>query len=279
MKRIYIAGISGFVGSALAPFLRSKGYNVIRFTGILDEPFAVINLSGESIGKGRWTKGKKGRIYQSRIETTQNIVRLLEQGEFAPPLFISASAVGYYGANAGVIKNEKGSPGGDFLAHVCYDWEKEAMGYKRGRVVIARFGVVITETGGFLKKLIEIAKWGLLGTFGSGENKTSWIAMQDLMSAMLFCIENQGICGAVNFTAPEPFSNKECVTSIAKYVHRWTFFSTPSFLLLWLFGEKGRELFLANQSVFPKKLLDNGFRFHFFSFKEFLFPVTLYRKN
>ncbi len=263
MKKIVISGMTGMVGSVLAPFLKSKGFEVVKFSGNVDGAYVVINLSGENIGKGRWTKKKREKIYKSRIETTKQLVKLMEGADKPPNIFISASAVGYYGANAKVVDSEEGLNGTDFLSMVCRDWEKEANQYTKGRVLTMRFGVVMTKTSGFLEKLSKIATFGLLGRFGSGGQKTSWIAMEDLAQVILHCITHVEIVGAVNVTAPYPFSNKECVAVVTKLVHRWRFFSIPNFFIKWIFGKKGKELLLVDQSVYPKKLLDTGFNFRF----------------
>ena len=274
MKKIIVSGMTGMVGSYLAPFLRDKGYEVLKFSGSIDGADVVINLSGENIGKGRWTKKKKEKIYKSRIETTSQLVNLMEKTKNPPAIFISASAVGYYGANAKVVASEEVVSGTDFLAQVCRDWEKEANQYTKGRVVIMRFGVVLTKTSGFLQKLSKIAKFGLLGIFGSGEQKTSWIAIEDLAEVIFHCINHKEIIGAVNVTTAYPFSNRECVEIVTKSVLRWRFLPIPAFFITLIFGEKGRELLLVDQSVYPKKLLDTGFRFKFLQLKEVVLAST-----
>ncbi len=263
MKRIYIAGMGGMVGSALEPFLKGKGYEVIRFADTVDGAFVVINLAGENIGRGFWTKKKKEKIHQSRVETTKRLVRMMEMADKPPNIFISASAVGFYGANAEEVNSEDCESGEDFLAKVCKDWEREANRYSKGRVVIARLGVVIAKTGGLLQKLSKIARFGLLGRFGSGEQKTSWIAIDDLLEIIHYCITDNHITGAVNVTTVHPFSNKKCVELVTKSVGRLKFFPIPAIFIRWILGEKGTQLVLVDQSVYPKKLLESGYHFKF----------------
>lgn len=268
--QIAITGASGMVGVYLQAFLQEKGHTVfpiprktLKDIGQLQQVLAlvdvVINLAGDNIGEGNWSAQKKKSIYDSRILSTRNLVGALNS--LPEKVLVSVSAVGYYGGNSGMVNSEEESPGSDFLASVCTYWEKEAKLYNKGRVIIPRFGVVLSKSGGMLKKMLALGKFCLLGKVASGNQKISYISLEDLARAMLFCIEQKTLDGPINFTAPNSISNKELTSIIGKKLHRSTLFPLPKFLVELLFGEKGKALMLADQSVYPKRLLDLGFRF------------------
>lgn len=271
IKNIAITGCSGFVGSHLKTAFQRRGWNVVcvprkaledqnALLKIFTEADVVINLSGENIGKGVWSQRKKDRIYNSRIESTKKIVEALNHPTLSPKVFVSTSALGIYGSNCRV-KSEDDSLGDDFLARVCKDWESQARRYQKGRVIITRFGVVMSEKGGMLAKLIRLTKSFLLTGFGHGENKTSWICIEDLCDGIAFCIKHKEIDGAINFCTEIPFSNKELVKLLSERFRRPAFFSIPEFLIKVFFKEKGELLLLANQEVRPDKLLKAGYVF------------------
>lgn len=281
-RTVAITGMSGMVGAFLKKHFIKKGWKVRgisredlgskqALSKIISSAEVVINLAGENVGTGRWTEKKKHRIYESRIGTTRALVEVLNDHKMEPKIFISASGTGYYGSNAGNVKDEDCAAGKDFLARVCVDWEKEALAYHKGRTVITRFGVILSKEGGFLSKLLLLGSFLLGGTIGDGEQMLSWVSIEDLAAILFLCIENKSIKGAVNVTSQTPVANREMTKIISKKLHRPLLMHLPKFLAKIIFGEKAEALLLSNQSVVPKKLLDLGFSFHYKTFNECLF--------
>jgi len=179
-----------------------------------------------------------------------------------PSVFISASAVGFYGNRGEELLNEKSASGAGFLPKVCREWESasEALQSVGTRVVHARFGLVIGN-GGLVKKSLPLFKLGLGGPIGSGEQWQSWIALVDLVRALDFCIEQPSIEGAVNLVSPNAVRQKEFAAILAKSVHRPAFLRVPAFILRAVFGEMAEEVLLSSQHVLPKKLQNGHFSF------------------
>ncbi len=278
--RVLITGASGLVGTALTSFLQERGHvigKVVRkkkgkeneifwdpMTGqgeveLLEGWDAVIHLAGESLSNGLWTKDKKKRILDSRVLGTKNLVKALDSCKNPPKVFISASAVGFYGNREGRI-TEESSSGEGFLSDVCLAWEKVAKGWKneKTRVVIARFGLVLSTKGGFLKVMRSLFLWGLGGKMGDGQQFMSWITLQDLVRALYHIIEKEELRGAVNMVSPYPIRQEAFAKTLANVLHRPCFFSIPKGLLL---GEKAKELILPSLEVYPVKLQRTGFTF------------------
>ena len=220
---------------------------------------AVINLAGVTIFR-RWNSKYKQAILDSRVLTTRRVVEALpENSSFT---FINTSAAGYYGFTGDEELTEDSSPGNDFLARVCQDWEGEAFKAesKKVRRVITRFGVVLQQHGGALEQMIPPFKMGLGGPLGSGKQWFSWIHADDLTSAFLFILENKELNGAFNFTAPNPLTNKSMAKALGKALGRPAFIPVPGFMLKMIMGEFGDTL-LHGQRVIPKRLMDAGFVF------------------
>ncbi|MCH9621488.1 MAG: Epimerase family protein [Chlamydiia bacterium] len=281
VKNIAITGASGLVGSFLRTSFEKRGWHVISISRkilenskdlkeLLMSVDVVINLAGESIGQGRWGNFKKKLIYESRIKTTKKLVEVLNDPLLPPKVLISTSAVGYYGAEAKKVEDEDVKSGNDFLASVCKDWEKEALKYKKGRVVIPRFGAVMSKKGGLLAHFLSVAKFCMLGKIGDGKHMISWITIDDLADALFFCIKHKEIEGPVNFTAPQSISNKDLVGVILEKLHRPSFLRAPEFMIKFVFGDKGRELILSDQSVYPKKLVAAGYNYKYTHLKDFI---------
>jgi uncharacterized protein (TIGR01777 family) len=176
----------------------------------------------------------------------------------------STSAVGYYGFRGDEEITEDGTPGEDFLASVCVDWENEASkaADKGIRVAITRFGIVLGKTGGALGQMIPAFKRFVGGPLGSGNQWFSWIHMEDLLSAFMFVFENQGIQGPVNFCSPNPVRNRDLAKALGKVLSRPSFLTTPGFMLRLVLGEFGSVL-LEGQRVSPSKLMEHGFTFRY----------------
>ena len=286
--KIFISGGTGFVGANLARYFLAKGHNVIATgtssakTSISHENFryisadttekgpwqdslkdvdALINLAGRTIFN-RWSERYKKQIYNSRILTTHNLVEALPDDKEV--VLCSTSAVGYYGDRAEEILNEEAFPGNDFLAKVSIDWEKEAfLAEKKGaRVAVMRFGVVLGKNGGALAKMIPAFKSFAGGPIGSGKQWFPWIHLEDLISAVMFIIENQDIKGPVNFCAPNPVRNRDFAKALGRILSRPSFMKVPSFMIRTLMGEMG-TIVMSSQRVVPDRLLKNGFEFQY----------------
>jgi uncharacterized protein (TIGR01777 family) len=286
--KIFISGGTGFVGTGLARYLLAKGHNVIAtgtssaHTSVSNENFryisadttekgpwqdllkdvdALINLAGRTIFN-RWSERYKKQIYNSRILTTRNLVEAMPDDKEV--VLCSTSAVGFYGDRGEEILSEEALPGNDFLARVSIDWEKEAfLAEKKGaRVAVMRFGVVLGKNGGALAKMIPAFKSFAGGPIGSGEQWFPWIHLEDLISAVMFIIENQDIKGSVNFCAPNPVRNRDFAKVLGRILGRPSFMRAPSFMIRILMGEMG-TIVMSSQRAVPDRLLKNGFEFQY----------------
>jgi len=286
--KIFISGGTGFVGTTLVRYLLDIGHSVIAtgsssthesvdhenflfisadttkkgpWQDSLNNVDALINLAGRTIFN-RWSERYKKEMYNSRILTTRNLAEAIPDNKEV--VLCSTSAVGYYGDRGEEILKEDAVPGNDFLATVSMDWEKEAFlaEEKGARVAIMRFGVVLGKNGGALAKMIPAFKSFAGGPVGSGDQWFPWIHMDDLISAMMFIIENQEMKGPVNFCAPNPVRNRDFAKALGKVLGRPSFMKTPSFMIRTLMGEMGTAL-LGSQRVVPDKLLKNGFEFQY----------------
>ena len=251
--KIGITGATGLVGSALLAFLQTAGHSVTP----LSRPYqkeafegldALYHLAGENIGS-LWTKSKKKRIYESRVLGTKGLVDLLHSLENPPKVFLSASAIGFH---------QEG-----FLQSVCKDWEKEALLYQRGRVVIPRFGVVLSASKGALKKIQLPFSLGLGGKLGSGKQMMSWIALDDLVYSLYRIFIDESFAGPIDVCSPHPVSNEEFTKILGKIFRRPTFFSIPAFLLKCFGGEMAKETLLSDLRVAPKALIEKNHTFFF----------------
>jgi len=222
---------------------------------------AVINLAGASIFR-RWNNDTKQLIYDSRILTTRNVVEAMPEEKGA--LLCSTSAVGYYGFRGDEQLTEEDSPGNDFLARLCVDWEREARkaAEKGVRVAITRFGIVLGRTGGVLGKMVPAFKKFVGGPLGSGKQWFSWIHIEDLLKAFLFVFENQDIHGPVNFCSPNPVRNRDLARALGKALSRPYFLTTSAIILRFVLGEFGSVL-LEGQRVIPAKLVKYGFVYRY----------------
>lgn len=277
-QSILISGSSGFIGRYLSNLLTNHGYDVIALSRDpshnkisyeeIDRRsyFAVIHLAGENIFS-IWTKKKKKEIWDSRIQTTRNIVQSLKNSP--PEIFLSASAIGYYGDRGEELLTEESSQGEGFLAQLCQEWEKEARRLDKSIVTSLRFGMVLAENGGALSSLIPMVKCGLGAVMGTGKQHISWISLEDLGRAVLFLLQNP-LEGAVNFTSLEPLSQKRFMKQLCKHYKRPLFMRIPSFLLKLLPGGMGREIFLTSAKALPEVLEERGFTFIHPSLDKFL---------
>ena len=286
--KILISGASGLVGAKLVPALTSQGHQVVRLVrdkakahgdaafwdpkgGFLDPAAlagaeAAINLAGESIASGRWNADRKRAIRESRVDATTTIAKAFAALDPKPRVLINASAIGYYGSRGDEWLDESSSSGsGDFLSGVCRDWEAAtAPATKAGiRVVLSRFGVILSKRGGALATMLTPFKLGLGGRIGDGRQYMSWIAIDDVIGAILHSLGTENLAGPVNTVAPNPVTNAEFTKTLGKVISRPTLFPMPAFAAKLVFGEMGEELLLGGQRVRPAKLLESGYTFKY----------------
>lgn len=279
--RIVIAGASGMVGSALAPFLTAEGAQItalnreLAFGPQLRGADVVINLAGENIAEGRWTEAKKNRIRDSRIQTTREIVLAMRELSTHPKLLVNASAIGFYGSCGDEVLQEGSAPGSGFLASVCQEWEAAANKATLSgiRVVLLRFGVVLSPNGGALKALLPPFKMGLGGVIGSGEQWMSWIALEDVPGVIWHVIQQSDIVGPVNVVSPYPVRNADFTKQLGQILHRPTLIPLPAFAARLLFGEMADELLLSSARVVPEVLQRTGYPFKHMSIDPGIFQM------
>ncbi len=223
---------------------------------------AVIHLAGENIA-GRWTNSLKKKIRDSRVQGTQLISRTLAGLQTKPKVLVCASAIGYYGDRGEEILTETSPAGEGFLPEICQQWEDAAQPARDAdiRVVHLRLGIVLSKKGGALAKILPLFKLGGGGIVGNGRQFWSWIAMDDVCGAMLHCVTDDQLRGAVNATAPQPVTNREFTQVLAKALDRWALFPAPAFMLRIVLGEMADGLLLASARVMPTKLEQSGYQF------------------
>ena len=232
---------------------------------------AVINLAGEPIADKRWTDTQKKIICDSRWDITSELVSKINSCDTPPSVFLSGSAIGYYGNQGDKVVTEENSPHNEFTHELCAKWEAiaQSVDQTKTRVVILRTGVVLTEKGGALGKMALPFKLGAGGTLGSGSQYLAWIHLQDMVRAISFLLENSACSGAFNLTAPEPVTNKVFSKALAKSLNRPCLFNVPGFVMKVAMGESS-TMILEGQRVIPQKLTTAGFSFDFPSIDEAL---------
>ncbi len=240
----------------------------IQDIGIFD---AVINLAGEPIADKRWTDTQKAKMCQSRWKITADLVEKINASEQPPKVFISGSAIGYYGNQGDKIVSENTTPNKEFTYELCKKWEDIANSVENDvtRVVTLRTGVVLTSQGGALDKMALPFKLGVGGTLGSGNQYLSWIHLDDMVSAIAFLLTNNNCMGPFNITAPEPVTNRHFFKTLAKVLHRPCLFNVPSFFMTIVMGEAS-TMILEGQRVIPHNLLNMGFHFRYSGLNEAL---------
>jgi uncharacterized protein (TIGR01777 family) len=282
--KILVSGSHGLVGSALVKSLIADKHEVVRLVRRkadganevewrpdqnqlnaqqLEGIDAVIHLAGESIASGRWTDEKKRTIRDSRIKGTTLLSKTLAQLSRPPSVFISASAIGYYGSRGDEVLSERSQAGDDFLASVCIEWEQatQPASEKGIRTVHVRFGVILDAHGGALAQMLTPFRMGIGGRVSDGRQWMSWIALEDVVAGLKFLLEDATPHGPVNFVAPNPVTNAEFTRTLGRVLSRPTLFPVPAFGVRLAFGEMGNALLLASQRVEPKVLKDRSFSF------------------
>ena len=284
--KILISGSHGLVGAALADALKSEGHEVFPLVrraphsesevewypergslalARLEGMDAVIHLAGENIAEGRWSEEKKRRIRESRVKGTTVLSEALANLRHPPKTLICASAIGYYGDRGDEILTEESTPGKDFLAEVCVEWERAtgSAAAKGIRVVNTRFGVILSADGGALKKMLPPFRMGVGGRVGSGKQWMSWIALDDVIGGLKFALTNEELSGPVNFVTPNPATNAEFTRTLGKALSRPTLLPIPAFGVRLVFGEMADALLLSSQRVAPSRLRDAGYPFDY----------------
>jgi uncharacterized protein (TIGR01777 family) len=279
-QRIAVTGASGLIGSALVGYLKSEGHTVQRLvrratvapdeirwdpkTGYVDIDAlrgvdAVIHLAGIGVSDKRWTKRYKSEILNSRLLGTTAIANAV--AEVKPQVFISASAIGWYGDSGNRAVVESDSVGNDFLAAVCREWEGAADLAGDVRTVKLRTGLVLDPTGGALGRMLPLFRFGLGGKLGSGKQWWSWITLHDVVRAIIFCLEMK-ISGPVNLTSPNPVTNQEFTSALARAMKRPALFPAPAIALKIALGGFSSEV-LGSKKVMPSALTEAGFKWDY----------------
>ena len=286
--RILVSGASGPIGTALLPSLKSAGAAITRLArkgakylapdeqqipwdprqSLSPEAVsgfdAVIHLAGESI-VGRWTDAKKREIRDSRVNGTSTLAQALSSANQKPQVFISGSAIGYYGDRGDEVLNEQSTPGTGFLSEVCTEWEASARPAINAGIgtVLMRTGIVLSRNGGALAKMLTPFKLGVGGRVGNGRQWMSWIDVQDMVGAIHFMLQNDSLTGPVNVVAPNPIRNAEFTKTLATVLSRPAIFPVPAFAVKLGFGEMGETALLGSQRVEPCQLMNSGYAFQF----------------
>ena len=282
--KILISGASGLIGSALKTALSARGDRVLSLTRrnarndseITWDPSSntldptrltnidgIIHLAGENIASRRWTSAQKARIRDSRVQGTTLLAQTLATISPPPKVFISASAIGYYGNRDDEILTEDSQPGSGFLPDVSIAWENAAKPAAAAgiRTVHPRIGIVLSPEGGALNKMLLPFKLGLGGIIGSGNQYMSWITLDDLASLFLFAIDNESISGAINAVSPTPVTNREFTKTLGRVLSRPTIFPLPAFAAKLALGEMADALLLASTRVISSSLENTSFSF------------------
>ncbi len=284
---VLVSGATGFVGSALVPFLTTGGHAVTRLARALRQPApgmarwtpdtgaidstelapvdAVVHLAGENIAGGRWSAERKAAILASRSNTTRRLCETLAAFRPRPAVLICASAIGYYGDTGETSVDEQAEPGVGFLADVCRAWEDAtAPALDAGiRVVNLRIGIVLSPAGGVLKQLLTPFQLGLGGRIGSGRQFMSWVALDDLLGIVLHGLRDAAVAGPVNAVAPGAVTNAEFTRGLGAVLGRPTLFPIPAAAARVAFGEMADEMLLSSTRVSPGRLADTGFVFRY----------------
>jgi len=288
--KIMITGATGLIGRAVCQLLvnedsqvvvlsRSQpaaiglsGVSAFRWEPEAESPpaqawegvEAVIHLAGEPVAAARWTDEQKRRIRDSRVKGTRNLVAGMRVTPSRPKIFISGSAVGFYGHRGEEILNESSNPGSGFLSDVCVDWEAEAARARElgVRVAFVRTGVALSPSGGALEKMLTPFKLGLGGRLGSGRQWFPWIHIDDIAGIFHHALMTSTIDGPVNGVAPGIVTNEEFTRELAAVLNRPVFFPVPELALRVLMGEM-TEAVLSSQRVVPQVVLDTGYRFKY----------------
>jgi uncharacterized protein len=289
--KVVIAGGTGFLGRPLTTSLLQDKHDVIVLTrgrdariaagargvewdpsgetgtwaAAIDGAHVVVNLAGESIAGKRWSAAQKQRILDSRLRATRSLVTAIGNASAPPSVFVSGSAVGYYGPLGDEPATEATPAGHDFLAHVCEQWEREALraANSRTRVACIRTGIVLEKDGGALPEMLPPFRVGAGGPVGSGRQYWPWIHRDDWIALVRWVIDTPAASGAINATGPRPVTNAVFARALGRAMHRPAFLPAPAFALKLLLGEMAEALLLSGQNALPAKATRAGFQFRY----------------
>lgn len=291
---IFVTGATGLIGNALSERLRAEGHSItamVRGTpksgevrwapgqrldpAVLANADAVVHLAGKNVAT-RWTPEAKQELFASRVEGTKTISDAVAEcfrSTGRPGVFVSASAIGYYGNRGDEILTETSAPGTGFLKEICVAWEGAAQSAKDAgvRVIHPRIGVVLSDDGGALAKMLPIFKLGGGGRLGDGRQWWSWISIDDVVGAITFALLSPQVRGPLNLTAPNPVTNAAFTKILGEVLHRPTIFPVPKFALHVALGtEAANETALGSLRVLPSRLLEYGYNFAYADLREAL---------
>jgi len=280
--KVVVTGASGLIGSALCQKLEAEGHEVISLVrreprnarerkwdplgapdpALVEGADAVVHLAAETI-KGWWTQSKKDRLLNSRVKGTKMIAESIAGAQAKPRVFVSASGAGYYGSRKNEVLTEESSSGVGFLAMLAKEWERATRPAQQVgvRTVLLRIAVVLSQRGGALQSMLPSFRMGMGGPVASGKQYWPWITLDDVVSAILFAIQNESLNGPVNVCAPQHTTNREFTRALGKVLHRPTFFPLPSVAVTLILGEMGQEALLTSTRAEPAKLKAAGFQF------------------
>lgn len=280
--RIAISGSSGFIGTALSAHLTDGGHEVLRLVrrapegpdeaewhpddheldpAVLDGIEAVVNLNGAGVGDRRWTRKYKRLIYNSRVDSTETLATTIAGMDSPPRVFVTPSAIGIYGSNPGRdVLDEDSQAGDSFLAKLCVDWEGAAAPARGAGIAVChpRFGLVMHHSGGALGRMLPIFRRGLGGPLGRGDQYWSYVSLTDVVRAIRFLVEERGLVGPYNVTAPEPVTNAEFSRELAHALHRPSLMRVPGIGIQLALGEYAYEVLGGIRAV-PRRLVEAGF--------------------
>ena len=299
--KVFITGSTGFMGRALALRLQRDGHSIVAWVRdekraasklgadveflrvdcddatlarTLGDCGAVVNLAGEPL-IGRWTQARRALLTESRVELTERLVDAMASASRAPRVFVSGSAVGYYGDRGDEILTEASTPTDDFLGKLCQQWEQAALRAEDAgvRVVLLRTGIVLGREGGALAKLLTPFRLGLGGPIGSGHQYMPWIHLHDGVETIVRALEDERYSGPINATAPNPVTNRQFARALGSALRRPALLPLPGFVLKAAMGEAASVL-LGGQCAMPRKLLELGFPFAFSTIDEALRDIV-----
>jgi uncharacterized protein len=284
--RVVISGGSGLIGTALQPWLRAAGHEVVRL--VRREPqaaddvrwdparhelnaadlagvHAAVHLSGAGVSSRRWSKAYRRKIRDSRVESTTLLAQTLAGLSPPPKVLLSGSAVGFYGDTGDRILDESGQRGDGFLAEVVGAWEASTLAASAAgiRVCHLRTGIVLARQGGALRAQLPLFKVGLGGRLGNGRQYTSWITLEDEIAAIGFLLTAEQVSGPTNLVAPQPVTNREFTAALAHAVRRPAVAAVPAFALRLALDGFADEGLLSGQRLAPRVLTEAGFTFRY----------------
>jgi uncharacterized protein (TIGR01777 family) len=268
LTRSLMAGDTRHDPGTGVPGITRVGWNPDGKSGpwasVLEGAAALINLSGESLAAKRWSPARKAQLRDSRIRATRSLAAALKTTTTPPPVFVSGSAVGYYGASDDTPLTETSPAGNDFLAQLCQDWEREALAAARPdvRIVLLRTGIVLERSGGALPQMMLPFRFFAGGKIGSGRQYVSWIHRLDWIEIVRWLVQAPEVSGPVNATAPEPVTNKTLTKAIGRAMRRPALVPVPRFALKIVVGELADSL-LTGQRALPAVAQKNGYHFRY----------------